>query len=500
MPRSKKKDNHDKKQPPISGGQRRKGKRRTRQQDDDQDGDDNEHVYHRKPSKSPRLSQTTDGLKNNVHGSNGNNNNNHNMKKTLDSGKVLKPKTKSKSRNRWKPNNNPTNKKQKNKKVPSIQRSSSTDTSTKSNPSLPGSNDDDDGASGTTNPNAKRRNGKNSSSLASSKSKHLKKKQNHKTHHGQYESSSRRGIDSNEHNQNNNSKQQKQPQKIVLKWDSPYHPVPIKSEESILPLLMQYGQKEHGMFKYQKPHRIQKMKQACNENDIRLDQALSLRRHHIVNSNPLTFNSMPKLGLGSYEDIKASSVLFEESVSLHLTNRNNNQNHASRRHGNAAVPFWNEEEQKEKFYKRCNSNSGRGSNKKILKMPPTPDFLLHSTIQIVKTDARRSYNNNKNNQHHSNNSKMSFDVNWIDAKMFYGASTIHAGTKNAVGSLLGTAKKYVASYGQGAFVFYNGYGDELEKLLLKEGVMVLDASPLDLRQVTTHQRKWCGNNKGEILP
>ena len=497
MTRSAKTNNNDeKKQPHINRERRRGGKKRSRKQDNNHDG--NESFKSQKSTKSPHLSQPTEMLNRNGHDGNISNNNN-NMRKTS----KLEKGPKSKSRNRHETYNNPTNKEPRNQKQPPTKRSAQTKVD--SNP--PGTGDGNGNASG------------NTSSKSRKRKQNNKKKQNNKNHHNDHNHFKSHGqcdhnykeqvsslskmnnskeINNNEINKKSNSTIQQQQQQIVLEWDSPYHPVSIKSEEAILPLLMKYGSKERGMFKDQKSYRIQKIKQACDDNDIRLDQALSLRRHHILNLNP--FNSMPKLGLGSYEDIKASSVLFEESVSMYLTNKNKNKkDHGSRKHCNTAVPFWNEEEQKERFHNRCNSNQGKGSKNKCLKTPPTPDFLLHSTIQIVKKDPRSMNGNNNDDKHHSNDLKSPFDVNWIDAKMFYGASTIQFGTKNAVGSLLATAKKYVASYGQGAFVFYNGYGDKLEEQLLKEGVLVLDASPLDLRHVVAHQRKWCGNNKGEIL-
>ena len=55
-------------------------------------------------------------------------------------------------------------------------------------------------------------------------------------------------------------------------------------------------------------------------------------------------------------------------------------------------------------------------------------------------------------------------------------------------------------------VFLYGCGDEMAQLLQNEGVAVLDASAgrsenqLSLRSVEAHQRTWCADNRGTILP
>lgn len=89
--------------------------------------------------------------------------------------------------------------------------------------------------------------------------------------------------------------------------------------------------------------------------------------------------------------------------------------------------------------------------------------------------------------------------------MFYGASTIPAGSNSAVGCILRTCRKYVDWHGPGAVVFLYGCGDQLAEQLDRLGVIALDgsASPrvngLDLRHLQAQQRTWCANGKGEIL-
>ena len=244
-----------------------------------------------------------------------------------------------------------------------------------------------------------------------------------------------------------------------LDWGRCHRPIPIEVEQKLLSLLMQYGKQEHGMFKNQKPHRIRRIKQACYDNGMRLDQALSLRRHHIQVFNP--YKPMPRLGLGSDQNIHNAATIFEEVVSKFLSQ--------------SGIEFWDEEEQRNQHKERCKQDPK-------VNMPPTPDFLFPSSVHILKNGIQS-------------------EINWIDAKMFYGASTIEK-SNNAVGSLHKKAKKYVDKFGRGAFIFYNGYGDGLEALLLEENVILLDAfaSPVELRCVFEHQQTWCANNDGEILP
>ena len=51
------------------------------------------------------------------------------------------------------------------------------------------------------------------------------------------------------------------------------------------------------------------------------------------------------------------------------------------------------------------------------------------------------------------------DINWIDAKNFYGANTNHI--KKSVEK---QTEKYINSYGTGAIIFKNGFNEELEKI------------------------------------
>jgi hypothetical protein len=116
--------------------------------------------------------------------------------------------------------------------------------------------------------------------------------------------------------------------------------------------------------------------------------------------------------------------------------------------------------------------------------------------------------------------------------MFYGASCIPNDNKSAVGCILTTATKYVKCHGPGAIIFLYGYGTQLENQLLQLGVIPLDCSyyynyctnnivnnqrykndptnnnnnihdridMIDLTDVIKHQKKWCANKDGIVLP
>lgn len=112
----------------------------------------------------------------------------------------------------------------------------------------------------------------------------------------------------------------------------------------------------------------------------------------------------------------------------------------------------------------------------------------------------------------------------IEIKMFYGAGTIPPDNKSAVGNILTTARKYVRVHGPGAMVFLYGFSDQLGQQLEELGVIPLDCNhyylhdyyknndkpdhdgidpyegAINLEAVIAHQRSWCANRDGEILP
>ena len=264
-----------------------------------------------------------------------------------------------------------------------------------------------------------------------------------------------------------------QESQVKLHWlDPSSHYIPISEEERMLPLLLHWGKNERGMMKDQPEFRLRRiLKQLgikrsnkrqnshdkCDKIQISLIQSLSLRRHHLKLLNPKL--PMPALRLGSNSDFKKSADLFEQCVEQHLKTM--------------GVPFWNEMDQR-----RMYEESG------ARRQPLTPDFKIKDgySVQLLL----------ENNQQPQ-------IVNWIEAKMFYGASTIPHTTRNAVGSILPKARLYVQYYGPGAIVFMYGCGVELARDLRQIGVVALDCRGLDLERVVKYQLVWCGDANGDVL-
>jgi hypothetical protein len=288
---------------------------------------------------------------------------------------------------------------------------------------------------------------------------------------------------------------------VLLWWYSPNPLVPVQAEEQMRRVLLRWGAKEFGMVKDQPAFRLEQIQQACrrHNNMMTLSQALSLRRHLMKQFHPLS--SMQQLRLGSDVDIRKSAQLFEQAVALYLEK--------------CQVRYQTEEEQRKEFPPPPLEEEGANSMTTTLRLP-TPDFRFHPPVTIIKYDRKRQHDHRHDHrgqdhqhQHHQqNDDRMELErrtVHWMEAKMFYGASIIPHDNKSAVGCVLSTAKKYVQAYGQGAFIFMYGCGTKLAEELAQVGVMVLDCSGdnsqgVDVSPVERHQRQWCGNRDGMILP
>ena len=175
--------------------------------------------------------------------------------------------------------------------------------------------------------------------------------------------------------------------------------------------------------------------------------------------------TMSRLGLGEDEDIRQSAIIFEKCVQDYL-----DQN---------SVKYWTEKEQKQRA-REVGMEGQMG----------TPDFLLRNQVMLRKVRV------NGTNIITLEERK----IHWVEAKMFYGASTIPQGGHGAVSSLVSKMSTYVSSFGEGAIVFMNGCGDALASELNSIGVMVLDcADTVKLGRVVEHQKTWCASRNGQIL-
>ena len=191
--------------------------------------------------------------------------------------------------------------------------------------------------------------------------------------------------------------------------------------------------------------------------------------HCSCSSSALT-QIQEQLKLGSFDEIKAAADLFETCIEDHLRSLN--------------VNFMNEQEQRKIF--KANSRPKQ-------KSPLTPDFLIKGDCRIKLSSADKSAAAGENDKLHP------FKIHFIEVKMFYGASTIPAGTPNAVGTIIPKMQKYVERFGTGAIIFMYGFGAELAEQLNQVGVLALDARHIDLTRVEQQQRSWCTDKMGTVL-
>lgn len=263
-----------------------------------------------------------------------------------------------------------------------------------------------------------------------------------------------------------------EPQPLVLSWPR-WALLPLEAEEGLLRVLLHWPN-ERGMMRDQPEWRVRKLAHAVRRvGALSTLQATSLRRHHIRAAHPYVPSA--RLGLGADADIRAAATLFEEALGRHLAQAGvvYEDEPAQRRRGGAAQPGG------------------------------TPDFLLRAPLRLRlgargvgvgvgdAADAAAT---------EGAEGAEEVRVHWLDAKHFYGASTIEDDGRSAVGKLCATGTRYNAHFGRGAFVFAHGCGAALCARLEALGVCVLDARPLDVSAVRAQQRTWCADARGNILP
>ena len=288
---------------------------------------------------------------------------------------------------------------------------------------------------------------------------------------------------------------------LTLRWIHVEPHMPLKVEEDMNQVILKWGERERGMLKDQPAFRLKKIQERCNIHGVSLDQACSLRRHRMSQLNLCKSKEM--LRLGSSKDIKASAELFEEAIAAMLKKKR--------------IAFWSEHEQKALFKRRNPGQLIQGTPDFKMKNP----ILLHvetPAVSILRPEGRQHLREHdfKKNQHrhtHHNQEQSSVippasqqhdrTIYWIEAKMFYGASTIPHDNRSAVGCILSKMTKYVQLYGEGAIVFSKGCGARLAEDLDKIGVTALSCignKDIDLSALRHHQRTWCGDANGNILP
>ena len=267
---------------------------------------------------------------------------------------------------------------------------------------------------------------------------------------------------------------------MTLQWKNSQH-MPLAVEEDMLKVILRWGERERGMLRDAPPFRLAEIQKRCHRHGIPLSQACSLRRHHMSLLNP--YKSKESMQLGSLKDIKTSAELFEEAIAAYLRNQQ--------------IPFLSEEEQKAEFQRTHPGQLIKG----------TPDFKFNEPIILNVVASHENRANGTKKPKHKSESQHRLTkqrtIHWIEAKMFYGASTIPHDGRSAVGSILSKQKKYVKLYGEGAIVFSQGCGEKLAVELDAIGVTALGCignPDIDLKDLKRHQRTWCGDKNGNILP
>ncbi|GKY94995.1 hypothetical protein MPSEU_000464100 [Mayamaea pseudoterrestris] len=253
----------------------------------------------------------------------------------------------------------------------------------------------------------------------------------------------------------------------ILDWNFECPRYTTEQENALRQLLLVNEKKERGMMLRQPAERLTDIMQACETHNVSLHAALSLRRHCIKWNHPKI--PLKALGLGDEAKIRESAERFERAVGNFLVQQN--------------VRYFSEREQS-----RVNRN--------CRPYPPTPDFILHYPVTLRRVchgDGSCS----------KDDVEVTHIIHWMEAKMYYGANTVPCDdARSANGTILPTAEKYVRVFGPGAMVFMHGCGRDLANQLLEFGVVALDGSTgnLDLERVHAHQRTWCANKDGLILP
>jgi len=251
-----------------------------------------------------------------------------------------------------------------------------------------------------------------------------------------------------------------------LYWVNGYPLVTIETEHALVPLLLSWGEHERGMMKDHPIYRVNQIMDRCSTHGIMLQQALSLRRYHMRLLNP-NINSTHRLGLGTDEKICGTAKRFKSAVETYLRE--------------CGIPYEMKETRNLKSIEEVIPGEG------ILQ---TPDLLFHGPVNVTTDQPSNG----------SSSLTEKGQVNWIEIKTCYGASSTPSGIKDPSASILPTARKYVKNHGPGAFVFVYGCGGSLRSLLRDIGVSVLDSNPLNLTEMINHQKTWCANEKGVILP
>jgi hypothetical protein len=240
------------------------------------------------------------------------------------------------------------------------------------------------------------------------------------------------------------------PNKVLI-WTSSCDYVPLANEEAMRTIVYRGRQQEYGMLENATSERLNEIQARCVALNMTFNQASSLRSHYLMKHNRF-MNVRDKLGLLSEAVNREAAEIFEECIAAFLEAQD--------------IPYMDENEQKR--------IQPQGSS--------TPDNLLRETVDLKwKNDDP-------------------YEINWVECKMFYAASTIPLDNKSAVGRLLTTARKYVDKFGPGAIVFASGCGDEMATKLRDVGVIALDSDSISLERLEAHRILHSASLANQIPP
>jgi len=248
---------------------------------------------------------------------------------------------------------------------------------------------------------------------------------------------------------------------LRLSWPCKRPYTSTNIETQLLPILLWKKKEERGMMKDISIDRQRAIEQAAQTSNIPLSLALSLRREHIKNRNPCL--SYTRLRLGEEADILKSEAILEASVEQYLKEN--------------SIPFIFTKMQQELPKTTCEAQLASSTPSFLFE---TPIWIVHHGIPLVN---------------------YSFEINWIDVRHSYGASSLSTHNNNStLGCIQEKSQMYRRRHGPGAVVFAYGAGEQLARSLLQMGIIVLDCGPIQMESLQAHLQSWCADENGIILP
>lgn len=219
----------------------------------------------------------------------------------------------------------------------------------------------------------------------------------------------------------------------------------VHVENALKPIVLRPG--EFGRGRDLPPYRLQQIETACVKHGMTHFQALSMRRQ-LLRAQPGGMVRVNRSSaMGSAQGQQHVAQLFESAVAAFL-------------HSQGLLFRTGTELQAEACAARYSSTSATPFPAAAT---CTPDILFSVPTTINGSS-----------------------VAWLDCKLFYGCYLLSSYKQLPVGKLRGQAERYNARFGSGGFVFGQGFCADLARVV-PAGVVLLDATPIDMTQVTEYQ-------------